>query len=78
MKVLLRQYEIVGAMSETFNNYKSVSIVDEEGVPLPEFARPKLKTFLPDDEETETNLAKLSKSAARDPEGVAREVLANG
>ena len=77
MKVQLRQYEIMGAMSDTFTNYQRIQIMDSDRVMLPEFAIPKLRSFLPDGEETEDNVAMLGAEVAKDPQGVARELLAS-
>ena len=62
MKVQLRQYEIMGAMSDTFN-YQRIQIMDSDRVMLPEFAIP--------------NVAMLGAEVAKDPQGVARELLAS-
>ena len=77
VKVKLHQYEIMGAMSDTFTNYQRIQIMDSDGVMLPEFAIPKLRSFLPDGEETEDNVAMLGAEVAKDPQGVARELLAS-
>ena len=59
VKVQLRQYEIMGAMSDTFtNNYQRILIMDSDRVMLPEFAIP--------------NVAMLGAEVAKDPQGVAR------
>ena len=63
MKVQLRQYEIMGAMSDTFTNYQRILIMDSDRVMLPEFAIP--------------NVAMLGAEVAKDPQGVARELLAS-
>ena len=58
VKVQLRQYEIMGAMSDTFTNYQRILIMDSDRVMLPEFAIP--------------NVAMLGAEVAKDPQGVAR------
>ena len=64
-------------MSDTFTNYQRIQIMDSDRVMLPEFAIPKLRSFLPDGEETEDNVAMLGAEVAKDPQGVARELLAS-
>ena len=64
-------------MADTFTNHKIVAVTDDEGVPLPEFQIPKLRSFLHDNEETEAEVAALAAEAAKDPKGVAREVVAS-
>ena len=67
----------MGAMSDTFTNYQRIQIMDSDRVMLPEFTIPKLRSFLPDGEETEDNVAMLGAEVAKDPQGVARELLAS-
>ena len=77
MKVLLRQYKIIGTMSDTFSNHTIKEVADTDGCILPEFAIPKLRTFLPDNKETDNEITQVTLEASKDPEGVTREIVAS-
>ena len=60
MKVLLRQYEIIGTMSDTFTNHTIKEVANTDGCILPEFAIPKLQTFLPDNKKTDDEISQVT------------------
>ena len=64
-------------MADSFTKHNSVVVTDEQGVPLPEYQIPKLRSFLQDDEETQAGIASLAEEAAKDPVGVAWEMFAS-
>ena len=75
VKVSLRHYEALGMVQEDFSAWDPKFTRDQDGVPLPEYTIPRLKSFLDQQDDT-VEVQGILDQIEEDPRAVAFELLA--
>ena len=76
VKLLLRQYEVLATLDDTFTKFQRTGTMDADDCLLPDYAVPRLKDLVNQSDGDRSQISKIVADSAKAPEDFATELLA--